>query len=173
MAQKKGKQRTPVSQSPNSSKKRFVIISLLLLLLAGTVLTIIFLRPGKKNDDASRPAPTTIVSIIYPELQDNGQIVYTNTFIETRESNLYGALEQLADKIQFTYDETGALLTAGRLRPQSDEKLLIKQNTQHEQIDLGKIPSAVSLEDGATYEIMLADEKGDPLYQTEKPTDSQ
>jgi len=179
MAHKK-KTPAPTRQpAPKNHKRLFVGLSLLsFLLIVGIVAAILIWQQAKKNDsgtkDTSRPAPTTIVSIIYPEIQDNGQIVYTNALIETAESDLYGALEHaLADKIKFTYDESGALLTAGRLRPQKDEKLVIKQNTSREQIDLGSVPAQVSLEDGATYEIMLADAKGDPVYKTAEPKEKQ
>lgn len=179
MAHKKKKTAPACQPAPKNHKRLFVGLGLLsVLLIVGIIAAILLWQQGKKNDsetkDTSRPAPTTTISIIYPVIQDNGQIVYTNALIETTQSDLYGALEHtLSDKIKFTYDETGGLLTAGRLHPQKDEKLVIKQNTSREQIDLGTVPAGVSLEDGATYEIMLADAKGDPVYKTAEPKEKQ
>ncbi|MCI8589262.1 MAG: hypothetical protein HFE77_00880 [Clostridiales bacterium] len=164
--------KAPSAHQPSKKKNRRLYIGLgllLALILIGTIITIWLLQrqneTGPKANTGSRP-DTTIISIIYPDLEDNGQIVYTNTLIATTQTNLYDVLQQeAADKIHFTYDESGALLTAGRLQPQTGEKLLIRQNTSREQIELGAIPSAVSIEDGATYEIWLSDAQGNQLYQ--------
>ncbi len=165
MSSKKVKQKTPPKKKipvPCLIAAAAAACLLIGYLIAGAVLG--SFNPAKWGKEKSKPTAHAVTcAIIYPDLQDSGEIWQTGGMEQTNAVTMREALENDFDKDFFKFSDDGTIASVGDLTAANGYSFSIQKNTQRLPEKLPDKPSEITLVDSDTYEIFFCDPSGNRI----------
>lgn len=159
---KKNPKKKHGQQSPNkkvNAHKRIYIGAVLTVLIAAAVAAVLLIQNKQKNNPVSgtdQSSVNVVCAILYPALQENGEIWSTGGMQELEGTTLREALEKdFADIFSVTFAEDGKLASLGEIHSGGGYRFIVYKNTPSGRVDLGEIPETILLEEACTYDICL------------------
>lgn len=115
-------------------------------------------EPGAPSDE-----PSIVCAILYPDLQENGDIWQTGGMEPTHAKTMREALEADFEEDFFTFADDGTIASAGKLRAVNGYSFKIQKNTTRAPEMLSDKPADIGLVDSETYEITYCDPDGEAV----------
>lgn len=168
MSSKKVKKKTPKTPPKKKIPVPYLIAAaaagclLIGYLTAGAVLG--SFNPANWGKEKSKPTAHAVTcAIIYPDLQDGGEIWQTGGMEQTNAVTMREALENDFDKDFFKFSDDGTIASAGELTAANGYSFYIQKNTQRLPEKLPDKPSEITLADSETYEIFFCSPSGERI----------
>ena len=163
-----------MSSKPDKSKEKkkipvpcIVAAAVILCLIIGYLIAAAVLgsfNPTKwKEEESVNVTPAVTCAILYPDLQDNGEIWQTGGMEQTSAKTMREALETDFNKGFFTFADDGTIASVGNLTAANGYKFTIQKNTTRAPEKLSDKPSEIILADTETYEILYCDPSGNQI----------